>query len=253
MKKEKVNKLNFYIDILLFINLALLIGIGLLIKYVLISGQQKWMLFGVNPELTFWGLDRHQWGTIHLITGIVFFILLVLHIIFHWRMIGCLFRKYIPKRGARVATVSITVIVFVVFIAFPFIVSPVKNSIFPGEGRMDIEHMVELNDSIKIQLKKPKKIGAEKQDPEIEVFKEGNHEKHASKKEHNITIKGSMQLKEAGEKYSVPVSYLKQELNLPVRISDLQKLGRLKKKYNFTMSEVEEIILKFREREEENN
>jgi hypothetical protein len=247
MKNENRNKLNFYIDILLFINLGLLIGIGLLIKYVLISGQQKWLLLGSNPELTFWGLDRHQWGTIHLITGIVFFILLILHIIFHWRMIGCLFRKYIPKRGVRAATIFISLIVFTIFVAFPLIVSPEKKSIFPGEGRVDLESMVELNDSIKVQLKKPKKIGSRKEDIDIQVIEEKPHKEHVSKKENDITIKGSMQLKEVGDKYNVPVSYLKEELDLPVHISDLQKLGRLKKRYNFTMSEVEDVVLKFRE------
>src|SRR6056297_541804 len=248
MKKEQTNRLNFYVDIMLFLCLSLMIGIGLLIKYVLISGQEKWLMLGQNPELTFWGMDRHQWGTIHLIIGIIFFVLLVLHIILHWRMIGCLFRKYIPSQGIRFATISISVVLFLVFIAFPLIVTPKKKSIFPGEGRVDLESMVELNDSIKVQLKKPKKIGAKKQDVEMQVVKEEVHKKHVSKKENDIAIKGSMQLKEIGEKYNVPVSYLKEELDLPVHISDLLKLGRLKKKYNFAMSEVEDVILKFREK-----
>src|SRR6056297_1637631 len=248
MKKEQKNRLNFYIDILLFINLALLIGIGLLIKYVLISGQVKWLMLGQNPELTFLGLDRHQWGTIHLITGILFFVLLVLHIIFHWKMIGCLFRKYIPGRRIRIATITISVFVFLVFIAFPLFIKPTKTDIFSGSGRLNPESMVELNDSIKVQLKKPKKIGAKKQDIEMQAIKEEAHKEHVSKKENDITIKGSIQLKEVAEKYNIPVSYLKEELDLPVHISDLQKLGRLKKKYNFAMSEVEDVILKFREK-----
>lgn len=59
-------KINFIIDVIMFILMALLAGIGLLIKYILLSGENRWIKYGRNVDLSFWGLDRHEWGTIHL-------------------------------------------------------------------------------------------------------------------------------------------------------------------------------------------
>ncbi|MHC4076764.1 MAG: DUF4405 domain-containing protein [Planctomycetota bacterium] len=58
-------KLNLIIDALLLLCLAGIAGIGFLIKYVLVPGYQRWEIYGRNVSLFLWGLDRHQWGTIH--------------------------------------------------------------------------------------------------------------------------------------------------------------------------------------------
>ena len=97
----KKSKLNLVIDALLLLCVAAIAGIGLLIKYVLVPGYQRWEIYDRNVDLFFWGLDRHQWGTIHLATGIVFLALLVLHVVLHWSMIVGIYRQLIPNSFAR--------------------------------------------------------------------------------------------------------------------------------------------------------
>ena len=94
-------KLNLIIDALLLLCLAAIAGIGLLIKYVLVPGHQRWEIYGRNVSLFLWGLDRHQWGTIHFIIGLVFLSLLVLHVVLHWSMVVGVYRRLIPNRFAR--------------------------------------------------------------------------------------------------------------------------------------------------------
>jgi hypothetical protein len=136
-----------------------LIGIGILMKYVLISGQLRWLVYGDNMELTFLGLDRHQWGTIHLVLGAALFVLLVLHIIFHWKTIKCFFRRYIATLHVRSIVSVVTVLLFILLAIFPAFVTPEKEPLDRGEGRRMLENMnVEISDSICVKLKKPKKL-----------------------------------------------------------------------------------------------
>ena len=231
-------KVNFYIDLAMLIVFAALIGIGILIKFVLIPGQERWILYGQNMELTFLGLNRHEWGTIHLIIGILLFVLLILHIIFHWNMIKCMFRNCIKSKALRTATVVVTLVLFAGLIVFPVFIQPQKTAIQRGEGRIKLEGTkLDLNDSIRVKLREPKKpngIG----EPRIEYEKKSPEE--IEKQEHRkreIDIKGKMTLEEVAEKYDYPVSKLKEELDLPDSVNDNERLGPLRKEYDFRLGD----------------
>jgi len=94
-------KLNLIIDALLLLSLAGIVGIGLLMNYVLVPGFQRMAVYGRNVELSLMGMDRHQWGTIHYIAGLVFAALMVLHVVLHWGMIVSLARQLLPSRPLR--------------------------------------------------------------------------------------------------------------------------------------------------------
>jgi len=241
MSANKKNKLNFYIDIAMFIVMGALIGIGILIKYVLLPGQEQWLLYGQNMELTFWGLDRHQWGTIHLVLGGVLFVLLILHIIFHWKTIKCFFRRYIPVLSTRFFVVVITVVLFVLLVVFPVFVIPEKEPLDRGQGRRALEDMgVELNDSVRIRLKRSKKL--ESDDLEMEIERNRSESRKQMKSDINIT--GSMSLFDISEQYGVEPDVLKKELDLPESVGGKERLGRLKKRYDFTSGDVKDVILR---------
>lgn len=241
MSAKNRNKLNFYIDIVMFIVMGALIGIGILIKFVLIPGQERWLVYGDNMVLTFWGLDRHQWGTIHLILGGTLFVLLILHIIFHWKTIKCFFRRYIATLAERSVVAAVAVVLFVLLAIFPVFVTPEKEPLDRGEGRRMLENMdVELSDSIRIKLKKPKKL--ESGDLEMEI------ERRQPKSE--IDIRGSMTLEEVVKTYGIPLSRLKKELDLPEDVAASERLGRLKKRYNFTMGDVKTVVMEHGRTEE---
>ncbi len=120
----KKSKLNLVIDALLLLCLAAIAGIGLLIKYVLVPGYQRWEIYERNVSLFLCGLDRHQWGTIHFIIGLVFLALLVLHIILHWQMIVGIYRRLVPNSFARWGIALILLVVTILLFAFPYFVKP---------------------------------------------------------------------------------------------------------------------------------
>ena len=120
----KKSKLNLIIDALLLLCLAAIAGIGLLIKYVLVPGYQRWEIYGRNVNLFFGGLGRHQWGTIHFIVGLIFLALLVLHIVLHWSMIVGIYRRLIPSRFAHWIVALILIGVTIFLSAFPYFVKP---------------------------------------------------------------------------------------------------------------------------------
>ncbi len=52
-------KLNLIIDVFMFLLMMAIGGIGFLIKFILIPGSARWIRYGENVELYFWGMDRH--------------------------------------------------------------------------------------------------------------------------------------------------------------------------------------------------
>lgn len=75
---KRVN-LNFFIDFVAFIGFALMTTTGILMRYLLPPGSGHYS--------TIWGLDRHDWGGIHFWVSLVFFSVLALHLVLHWRWI----------------------------------------------------------------------------------------------------------------------------------------------------------------------
>lgn len=222
----KKNKLNFIINALLFFCMASMAGIGFLMKYILISGQERWVKYGSNVDILLFNMDRHKWGTIHLILGFVILGLLVLHIILHWKVLLSMYRKLIKWKLTRKLIASIFIIICTLLIVLPFIIKPQIKEVKQGEGRKKTEQnrvseKKESNNSNRI-----------------------NHNVNTS-----IEVKGYMTLGEVSGKYNVPSEYLKEKLNIPKSISDKQKLGWLRKKYNFRMSNVENAISEYKKNE----
>ena len=132
----KKSKLNLVIDALLLLCIAAIAGIGLLIKYVLVPGYQRWEIYGRNVDLSFWGLDRHEWGTIHLGIGFVFLALLVLHIVLHWSMVVSIYRTLIPNRILRCIVTVVLICLAIFLFTFSFFIKPeVQERGFGGPQR----------------------------------------------------------------------------------------------------------------------
>ena len=128
-------KINLIIDAFLFLAVAAIAGIGLLINYVLVPGVQRRVIYGRNVDLLFWGLNRHDWGAIHYVLGLVFLLLLVLHIVLHWGMIVGISRKLIPGRFARCLAAAILATLVILLTVFPAFVKPELREGGRGMGR----------------------------------------------------------------------------------------------------------------------
>lgn len=131
MKKAKINLI---IDAIMLVLMAAVTGIGLLMKYILLPGFERNAVYGKNVELSLWGMDRHQWGYIHLIISLCLIALLLLHIILHWNQVVCIFQKMIKTKITR-RIIAIGLFAFTLFFAFATLfIKPEVQEVAPGES-----------------------------------------------------------------------------------------------------------------------
>lgn len=257
------SKVNFLIDALMFLCLMSLAGIGFLIKYVLITGIERWDKFGRNVDMFFWGMDRHEWGKIHLIIAYILIGLLVLHIILHWKSILGMFRKFIPQKIIRQIITLIFIPVCLFLLLFFLIVNTDIQEFEQGRGRhginRDITRAIEtLTDPSENNMNRENRETG-KVEEQMKIKKEtskttekiiddtGKSAEETSKEIHdhivsNIDVRGYMSLNELAKQYNIPVDYLKKNLKIPESISNEKNLGWLRKLYDFKMSDVRKII-----------
>lgn len=130
-------RLTFLINALMFLVLMAMAGIGFLMKYVLLPGKERWVKYGRKVDLTLLGLDRHQWGGIHLYLGFLFLGLLTVHIILHWKQLVGLCRRFVgATEGGRTLAILVFVLLAVLLIYFPFLVTPEVLELGRGGGRL---------------------------------------------------------------------------------------------------------------------
>ncbi|MBN1480076.1 DUF4405 domain-containing protein [candidate division KSB1 bacterium] len=225
------SQLNFIIDIIMLVVMMLTAGIGLLIKYVLLPGFKRNLEYGRDVDLSFWGFDRHQWGTIHLIVSLVLVFLVLLHIILHWKQIKRLYCILVHDRQTRILGAIGLLVLCLVLAIGPLYVKPRITSMTAHNiGRM--QHSI--NES---QMSGDHAS----QSPEDAGARHGDHE-HTSLSE-EIPIYGYMTLEQVAEKYNVSASNLAIHLGVPVTETG-RKLGRLRREYNFQMSAVRAYLQK---------
>jgi len=236
-------KLNIVIDIIMFLLMMLIAGIGFLMKYVLVAGFKRNIDYGVNIDLQFLGLTRHQWGDIHLILSISFLILLIIHIILHWKFILCTFQRMIPTKGKRITIVAIITVLSLLLISFPLFIRPEKVSHEPNyKNKNHKSYNLDSNHS---------KSQDSTDIVDILTHTDKNKLKNNSEK-HNMEFKeyevlGYQTLQFIADKYNIPASVIAKDLNLPSTVAD-EKLGSLKKQYNFTMNDVKKSIHNYKNR-----
>jgi hypothetical protein len=265
MKPVTRQKLNIIIDIIMFVVMVLLAVIGFIIRYIIIPGSERWERYGRNVDLTIWGMDRHEWGFIHMILGILLVVMLILHIIFHWQLIICLFRRLIPGKNFRYAIVTLLVIVSALFMAAPFYLNtetgdPIRRQ-GEGYGRMsngrdrDIEiQMLPKSDEAGTQVESytDNSTGLKEVTDITESAAEdqaGHYagEDHEGEHVRVLDIKGYHTIGYLAATHNISAGELKKKLDIPLSVSDNERLGRIRRIYGFTMSEVEDCILDLRE------
>jgi len=237
------SKWNFIIDAIMFVLMGAVAGLGLLIKYVLLSGTERWLKYGRNVNLTFAGLDRHDWGEIHLIFGIILIGLLIVHIILHWKMIVCLYKKVISNKTLRIICAFVFCFITIVSICFPFIIRVEINKMTIGKERFtNSQKTAPIED--KISKDKEFKHFIEQSNTN-KSYKEQSIQKY-KRGEYSIEVKGYMTLLEVSNMYKIPCEQIKNKLGIPSKVSNNSKLGHLRNRHNFKMSDLELIIANYR-------
>ena len=226
-----------------------LAGIGFLMKYILVPGTKRNELYGSGVDLEFLGLDRHEWGKIHFVISIVLLVLLVLHIILHWKMIGCMYQRLVPGKILRKTLAIILGLVSMGMIAFALFVTPEMVEHEPlyrnREHRISLQkrETSSFTESPEKQetTEKPVVPDAVNTVPAQET--KGTSHTHEEYPASYYEINGSLTLQYVAEKYGVDVTKLAADLNIPVSLAG-EKLGRLKRQFPFNMEDVRESILK---------
>lgn len=245
----KKTSLYLLVDVLMFIFLAMMSGLGLMIKYVLVPGSKRWDIYGRNVDLSFLGMDRHGWGTVHLICAIFFIGLLVLHIILHWKcLVNYVCRIVKTKAMANFLILMFAVMLFFLVI-FPFMIELKLTEL--GDGRDRFIHGYEQSQAASINLGRDANKEAEEREANpatTTIRDDAGHDTEHHDIDPDIEVLGSMSLINVSLKYNVPVSHILDELDLPSGVSGNEQLGRLRRQYGFKMSDIELIIHNYRHR-----
>lgn len=118
------SKLNFIVDALMFVFMMALAGIGFLMKFDLIPGKERWLQYGRNVDLFWLGLDRHEWGTIHLIIGYILLGLLLAHIVLHVKWIVTIYNRFLMSGKVKNIIIILFLAACTVLIVFSFFATP---------------------------------------------------------------------------------------------------------------------------------
>lgn len=238
LKKNK-SKINLLIDAIMLIVFMAVAGLGFLIKYVLLPGYKINELYDSNTELFFWGLNRHQWGTIHLYLAFPLILLMILHIILHWGMITCIFRQLIPG-----PTAQIVFSVFIGVLSIFFALAPlyVKPEIVQLQSKHNRNRVYEIQSPYSLSSPSENKLQDESALPAQETA-DNKEEMVNSHNNHNkVDINGTMALDVISVKYSINIEKLARAINIPVKYAN-ERLGRLRKRYGFNIEDLRVYII----------
>ena len=185
---------NFLIDTVAFITFVYLIATGIIMHYLLPAGSGHFV--------TLWGLDRHQWGSIHFWISIVFLGTLAIHLALHWKWIVCVIKGR-PKEGSGV---RLGLAVTGVFALLSIVIAPLLSD---TRQVADPPHRLQSSTPANVEI------------PEVS---------------------GSMSLWEVEQRTGVSLETILSGLNLPRDIPANERLGRLRRVYGFEMEEVKKLI-----------
>ncbi len=101
-------KTNIIIDTLMLAAMATVSSSGYLLDEVCRRG------------VTFLGMSRRTWIDIHLWSGIIIVVLLILHIALHWNMVNGFFKKHIPNAILRYV-VYVVLLALILITAIPWL------------------------------------------------------------------------------------------------------------------------------------
>ena len=109
-------KLNFWIDVAIYLLMGALLFSGFLMKFT--------MPPGTGGQLTILGFDRHGWGEVHFWIALALLIGVALHLYLHWCWIRITSKLYWLR--AAIPALIILLILAVAAIALPHVLEPTQ-------------------------------------------------------------------------------------------------------------------------------
>jgi hypothetical protein len=157
---------------------------------------------GSGRRVAIWGLDRHGWGDLHFWIAVAFFALLALHLVLHWKWIVCVVRGR-PREGSGIRVgLGLIGLVAVVALALAPLLTPVERITAGPSSRDDAPH---------------RGSGLE-------------------------PVRGELTLRELEAQTGVPAGHVLRELGLPGDVPRDERLGKLRRRYEFDMAVLRRIV-----------
>lgn len=235
-------KINLAIDALMLVLLMAIAGMGFLIRYVLVSGYERNILYKGDVELYFWGLTRHEWGSIHLWVNYIFLFLLLIHIVLHWKLITHIFRQMVAGKTAQTAIAACIATVAILLAMSPFILKP---EVVPFQTKNAHRRSIETLLKETVANENRALVFEDAKDSEDSELHEREEFKHRHSYE-ELEIYGYMTLNEVAGRYSIPINELEQSLHIPSGRS-FERIGPLKRMYGFEMEDVKNAVIRLKD------
>lgn len=108
------------IDAFAFASFLFLTSTGILLHYLLPPGSGRWS--------DIWNLNRHEWGEIHFWISVIFFGVLSLHLILHWRVIVNLVKGRHTKEPKLRLALGVIGLIVVLLLSIAPLVSPANET-----------------------------------------------------------------------------------------------------------------------------
>jgi len=212
----------YLVDTLLFLCIVGIVVIGFLMGLFIPKGPTA-------PESAkyFLGLHRHQWGNIHFYLSIAFTALVIIHLILSWKWIKGKARQIFKRRWETALILTAIASILVLFLFWSF---------FPKVPGAYEDYGIRAGERARRQQlsKEGCPIPEEKDE---EKLTKGRMAEDAS----GILITGRMTLYDIEDKTGVPARKIADKLSIPSNVPLNETLGRLRKRYLFTMQEVRNV------------
>lgn len=202
--------LNFLIDAAAFVLFLLLMSSGLLLRYQLPPGSGE--LEGHGPGrgsaerviTQLWGQTRHEWGDVHFWISVALIGVLAVHLFLHWNwIVGIMRGKPSEASGWRFG-IGAASFVAIIFLSLTPLFTPTQQA---------TRQQLLADDA-----------GAEAADVPLDE------------------LRGSLTLEEAARIVGIPISQLRDQLELPQDTSPQDRLGRTLRDHGKTMSDFRRLL-----------
>ncbi len=206
--------LNFVIDLISALVMLGMVATGLLLRFVLPPGS--------GSRQALWGLGRHDWGGVHFWMAAGVAVLFLVHVALHWQWV-CVTVLGLVGQGARGAARPRRLIRNLAGVALIVVLS-VGGMGFVQMARSQVADTAGQGDG-------PAGRRGEQRGEALSDHTAG---------ERSAAIRGSTTLGEAARELGITVEQLRTRLKLPQTVSADERLGQLRDRYDFTMSQVRE-------------
>lgn len=215
----KRNTLNFVIDAVTLLTMTAMIWTGLLLRFVLPPGTGG---SHGGRRLALAGLDRHDWGAIHFYLAALLAALIIVHVALHWNWVCGTIRRWVGP-GTRSASEAGTRGRH----AFGLLFLGLVAVVLAGSVWLADRFVEETRSEAVSGAGGARGPDAQPAQPEHDIA--------------DLGIDGSMTLAEAAAVLGTSVESLKAGLGLPDAVDPDERLGRLRREFDFRMSDVSRI------------